>query len=79
MEYSAVGGTPVLRARLQELFGLADTPRVGVRGTTPVEVHLLSPAGRPVQVTTDLASFWAVAYFDVCRAGAYTRSHFRST
>ena len=43
-----------------------------VRGATPVEVHLLSPAGRPVQVTTDLASFWAVAYFDVCRAGAYT-------
>lgn len=48
---------------------MAETPRVGLKGTpggtVPVEVHLLSPASRPVQVTTDLASFWADTYFEV--------------
>ena len=69
LDYGAPGGRPVLRARLQELFGMADTPTVGLRpgGTVSVEVHLLSPASRPVQVTTDLASFWANAYFEVVK------------
>jgi ATP-dependent helicase HrpB len=54
----------VLAVRLQEMFGLADTPRVG-DGRVPLTLHLLSPARRPVQVTRDLAGFWARSYFDV--------------
>ena len=57
---------PVVAVRLQELFGLAETPRVG-RGAVPVTLHLLSPARRPVQVTRDLAGFWRTSYFDVRR------------
>jgi ATP-dependent helicase HrpB len=52
---------PTLSVRLQEMFGLLDTPRVG-GGKVPLTVHLLSPARRPVQVTRDLASFWANGY-----------------
>ena len=52
---------PTLSVRLQEMFGLADTPRVG-GGKVPLTIHLLSPARRPVQVTRDLASFWANGY-----------------
>jgi ATP-dependent helicase HrpB len=55
---------PVLAVRLQEMFGLADTPRIA-RGAVPLTVHLLSPAHRPVQVTRDLAGFWRTSYFDV--------------
>ncbi|MDX6764069.1 ATP-dependent helicase C-terminal domain-containing protein, partial [Streptomyces sp. F8] len=50
---------PVLAVKLQELFGLAETPRVA---GVPVLVHLLSPAGRPAAVTADLASFWQGGY-----------------
>ncbi|WP_437881718.1 ATP-dependent helicase HrpB [Pseudomonas sp. LRF_L74] len=57
-------GDPVLAVRLQELFGLADTPRIA-SGRQPVRLHLLSPARRPVQVTQDLASFWANTYLEV--------------
>lgn len=57
----AVDGPPVLEVKLQELFGLAATPRVA-GGRVPVLLHLLSPAGRPVQVTSDLASFWSTTY-----------------
>ena len=53
---------PVLAVRLQEVFGLRETPRVA---GVPVVMHLLSPARRPVQVTRDLASFWKTGYFDV--------------
>jgi ATP-dependent helicase HrpB len=55
---------PVLAVRLQEMFGLADTPRVGA-GSVTLTLHLLSPARRPVQVTRDLASFWRSGYFEV--------------
>jgi ATP-dependent helicase HrpB len=55
---------PVLAVRLQELFGLAETPRIA-DGTVPLTLHLLSPARRPVQVTRDLAGFWRSSYFDV--------------
>jgi ATP-dependent helicase HrpB len=55
---------PVLAVRLQEVFGLRETPRV-LDGRVPVVMHLLSPARRPVQVTRDLASFWREGYFDV--------------
>ena len=55
---------PVLAVRLQEMFGLAETPRIA-RGQVPLTIHLLSPAHRPVQVTRDLAGFWRTSYFDV--------------
>jgi ATP-dependent helicase HrpB len=55
---------PVLAVKLQELFGATDTPMVG-GGRVPVVLHLLSPAGRPVQITQDLASFWAEGYHQV--------------
>jgi ATP-dependent helicase HrpB len=55
---------PVLAVRLQELFGLADTPRLA-GGRVQVKLHLLSPARRPVQVTQDLANFWRSTYSDV--------------
>lgn len=66
--------TPVLAVRLQEVFGWADTPRVG-GGTVPLTLHLLSPARRPVQVTRDLASFWRTGYFEVRKdlKGRYPR------
>ncbi|MCG3144314.1 MAG: hypothetical protein HONDAALG_01733 [Gammaproteobacteria bacterium] len=63
LDYSA-GEAPVLAARLQEMFGLRETPRLA-RGRAAVVIHLLSPAGRPVQVTRDLASFWASGYQEV--------------
>ena len=52
---------PTLSVRLQEMFGLSDTPRIA-GGRVPLTIHLLSPARRPVQVTRDLASFWATGY-----------------
>ncbi|PWU27454.1 ATP-dependent helicase HrpB, partial [Pseudomonas sp. RW407] len=55
---------PVLAVRLQELFGLADTPRIA-GGRLAVKLHLLSPAQRPVQVTQDLANFWRSTYAEV--------------
>jgi ATP-dependent RNA helicase HrpB len=60
----APGAPPVLAVKLQELFGLADTPRVG-NGRVPLTLHLLSPAGRPIQVTQDLKSFWERTYPEV--------------
>ncbi|MEU7065951.1 ATP-dependent helicase C-terminal domain-containing protein [Streptomyces sp. NPDC046161] len=59
LDYTAEHGQPVLAVKLQELFGLAETPRVA---GVPVLVHLLSPAGRPAAVTADLASFWQGGY-----------------
>ena len=56
--------SPVLAVRLQEMFGQADTPRVA-SGRVALTLHLLSPAGRPVQVTRDLDGFWRSSYFDV--------------
>jgi ATP-dependent helicase HrpB len=55
---------PVLAARLQELFGWAEAPRVA-RGRVPVLLHVLGPNHRPVQVTDDLRSFWTTTYFQV--------------
>ncbi|WP_055603628.1 ATP-dependent helicase HrpB [Streptomyces aureus] len=60
VEYGAE--RPVLAVKLQEMFGLAETPRVA---GVPVLVHLLSPAGRPAAVTADLASFWRDGYRSV--------------
>lgn len=58
------GDTPSLAVRLQECFGLADTPRIA-GGRVPVLMKLLSPAQRPVQVTQDLKSFWERGYPEV--------------
>ena len=55
---------PVLAVRLQEVFGLTETPRVG-GGRVAVLLHLLGPNYRPVQITSDLASFWANVYLRV--------------
>ncbi len=55
---------PVLAVKLQELFGLADTPRVA-DGRVPLTLHLLSPGGRPLQITQDLRSFWERTYPEV--------------
>ena len=73
LEYAA-GEAPVLAVKLQELFGLADTPRIG-GGRIPVTLHLLSPAGRPIQVTQDLKGFWERTYPEVRRElkGRYPR------
>jgi len=57
-------GSIFASAKLQELFGLAETPRIGTNQTL-VTFQLLSPAGRPVQVTRDLRSFWNNGYHEV--------------
>jgi ATP-dependent helicase HrpB len=64
LEYKTDGSFPVLSVRLQELFGLTDTPTVN-EGRTKVMIHLLSPGYKPVQVTQDLKSFWANTYPEV--------------
>jgi ATP-dependent helicase HrpB len=55
---------PVLAVKLQELFGLADTPRIA-NGRVPLTLHLLSPGGKPLQITRDLRSFWDRTYPEV--------------
>ena len=55
---------PILAVKLQEVFGLLDTPIVA-SGRVPLTLHLLSPGGRPAQVTRDLRSFWQTGYFEV--------------
>ena len=74
LEYALDGAAPVLSVKLQELFGLQRTPTVN-EGRTPVMLHLLSPARRPIQVTQDLAGFWARTYPEVKKElkGRYPR------
>lgn len=74
IDYS--GATPVLAVRLQEMFGLSDTPRIA-GGRIAVLLHLLSPAQRPVQITQDLAGFWQGSYHDVKKdlKGRYPKHH----
>ena len=73
IDYSDVTA-PSAAVRLQELFGLTETPKVGL-GRVPLTLHLLSPAHRPVQVTRDLAGFWKNSYFEVRKdlRGRYPR------
>jgi ATP-dependent helicase HrpB len=68
------GKPPVLAVKLQELFGLADTPRIA-GGKIAVTLHLLSPAQRPIQVTQDLRGFWERTYPEVKKElkGRYPR------
>jgi ATP-dependent helicase HrpB len=67
---------PIASMRMQEVFGLAATPRIGA-GAVPVTFELLSPARRPLQVTRDLASFWRNAYVEVRKdmRGRYPRHY----
>ena len=55
------GQQPYIAARLQDFFGMRETPRIA-RGRVPLLVHLLAPSQRPVQVTADLAGFWQRLY-----------------
>lgn len=73
LEYRSDGNV-VAPVKLQELFGLTETPRIG-RQRHPVILELLSPAGRPVQTTSDLASFWKNTYPEVRKQlrGRYPR------
>lgn len=73
IDYTAEHG-PVLAVKLQEMFGLLETPRLA-NGRVPLTIHLLSPAQRPVAVTQDLASFWKNAYSEVRKdmRGRYPR------
>ncbi len=72
----APGEPPVLAVRLQEMFGLADTPKI-CNNRVPVLLHLLSPARRPVQITQDLQGFWEGAYHEVKKElrGRYPKHH----
>ena len=79
LEYSSPAGPlefPVLAVRLQEMFGLSASPHIA-GGKIPVMLHLLSPAGRPVQITRDLASFWQRGYPEVKKdlMGRYPKHH----
>jgi ATP-dependent helicase HrpB len=67
---------PAVSVRLQEVFGLYATPRIG-GGRVPITFKLLSPAQRPVQVTRDLANFWRGSYADVRKAmrGRYPKHY----
>ena len=67
---------PCIGVRLQEVFGLASTPRIG-NGAVPLTFKLLSPAQRPVQITRDLAGFWKSSYLEVRKEmrGRYPKHH----
>jgi ATP-dependent helicase HrpB len=64
LKYSAAGAPPIMEVRLQEVFGLLETPAVN-EGRNKVLMHLLSPGYKPVQVTQDLKSFWQTTYHEV--------------
>jgi ATP-dependent helicase HrpB len=64
IQYLPNGAQPVLPVRIQEMFGLADTPTIN-EGRNSLIIHLLSPGYKPVQITADLRSFWNNAYFEV--------------
>jgi ATP-dependent helicase HrpB len=66
LNYFPDGRAPIMEVRLQEVFGLLETPAVN-EGKNKVVMHLLSPGYKPVQVTQDLKSFWATTYADVRR------------
>ncbi len=64
IQYSKNGDAPVIQVRLQEVFGLLETPAIN-EGKTKLLLHLLSPGYKPVQVTQDLKSFWQTTYHEV--------------
>lgn len=64
VEYRQGAELPIVRAKLQDCFGMAETPRVD-GGTRPVLMELLSPGFKPVQLTQDLHNFWTSTYYEV--------------
>jgi ATP-dependent helicase HrpB len=64
LDYTSIRTPPVLAVRLQEMFGMTQTPRIAA-GRVAVQLHLLGPNFRPVQITDDLQSFWKTTYFQV--------------
>jgi ATP-dependent helicase HrpB len=64
ISYQEDGSAPRIAVRLQELFGMLETPKVN-EGRNPILIELLSPGYKPVQLTQDLKSFWASGYFEV--------------
>ncbi|MBX2963054.1 MAG: ATP-dependent helicase HrpB [Cyclobacteriaceae bacterium] len=64
IQYSDDGRAPIMEVRLQECFGLLDTPTVN-EGLIKITMHLLSPGYKPVQVTQDLKSFWGTTYHEI--------------
>jgi len=74
LDHDGVPQPPVLAVKLQELFGLADTPAIA-EGRVRLTLHLLSPGGRPLQVTRDLKGFWDRTYPEVRKEmkGRYPR------
>jgi ATP-dependent helicase HrpB len=74
LDHEGAPQSPVLAVKLQELFGLADTPRIA-DGRVPLLLHLLSPGGKPLQVTGDLKGFWDRTYPEVKKEmkGRYPR------
>ena len=64
VQYFADGRPPIMEVRLQEMFGMLETPTVN-GGRTKILLHLLSPGYKPVQVTQDLKSFWQSTYHEV--------------
>ena len=64
LKYTVDGPPPILAVRLQEVFGMTESPKVN-RGRVAVLMHLLSPGFKLVQITSDLNSFWRDAYFEV--------------
>lgn len=76
IQYQRDGSPPVLAARIQQLFGMRETPRVA-GGKVALLVHLLAPNGRPAQVTQDLGSFWTNTWSEVRKdlRGRYPKHH----
>jgi ATP-dependent helicase HrpB len=64
VHYFTDGRPPIMEVRLQEMFGLVETPSIN-EGRTSILLHLLSPGYKPVQVTQDLKSFWHTTYHEV--------------
>ena len=64
LKYYQDGRSPILAVRLQEVFGMTETPKIN-NNTQPITMHLLSPGFKLVQITSDLKSFWANAYYEV--------------
>ncbi|TKG90475.1 ATP-dependent helicase HrpB [Puteibacter caeruleilacunae] len=64
LNYQADGSSPILAVRIQEVFSMTTTPQI-CNNQVSVLMHLLSPASRPIQITSDLRNFWANTYFEV--------------
>ena len=79
LQYAADGSKVEMAVRLQELFGLLETPTVN-EGRTKIVIHLLSPGYKPVQITQDLKSFWNKTYFEVRKdlLARYPKHHWPS-